>query len=170
MSKFASFGVVLLLFILLSVVVVFGFFVFAPKIKAYRALNIELQLKSAELTTAEQVFDNHYAELQSLQEREKNIDIAMQKHFDEDQFETFLKQYFTSFTLRSITSEKDEVYQTEVIAIRVNIATPLEYYSFIDALNQFEWVAEVDGTQQFKGVKNGIEAQFTLKVYTKVSK
>ena len=168
MNKFASFGMVILLFVLLSVVVVFGFFVFAPKIKAYRALNIELQQNSTELVAAEKEFDEHYAALQNLQDREKSIDIALHKHFDLDLFETYLKQHFSSYTLRSIVSEKDEFFQTELIAVRATIATPAEYYRFIDALNRFEWVVEVDGTQQFKGVKDGIDTQFTLKVYTKV--
>lgn len=168
MSKFASFGMVILLFILLSVVVVFGFFVFTPKIKAYRALSIEQQLLSDELAAAEKEFDGHYSALQNLQEREKSIDIALHKHFDLDRFERYLKQHFSSYTLRSIVSEKDEFFQTELIVVRATIATPAEYYRFIDALNQFEWVVEVDGTQQFKGVKDGIATQFTLKVYTKV--
>ena len=168
MSKFASFGSVVLLFILLSVVVVFGFFVFTPKVKAYRALNIELQQNSDDLATAEKEFDRHYADLQNLQDREKNIDIALHKHFDEERFETYLSQYFTSFTLRSIVSEKDEAFQTDILDVRAKIATPVEYYRFIDALNQFEWVVEVDGTLQFKGVKDGIDTHFILKVYTKV--
>ena len=168
MSKFASFGMVILLFILLSVVVLFGFFVFTPKIKAYRALNIELQQNSTQLAMAEKEFDGHYKVLQNLQDREKNIDIALHKHFDLDRFESYLKQHFTSFTLRSIISERDELFQTEMIVVRATIAAPAEYYRFIDTLNQFEWVVEVDGTQQFKGVKDGIATQFTLKVYTKV--
>ena len=168
MSRFASFIVLILLFILLSVVVVFGFFVFTPKIKAYRALNIELQQNSSELAVAEKEFDGHYTELQNLQDREKNIDHALHKHFDLDHFDMYLKQHFTSFTLHSIITERDEVFQTEVIAVEATIAAPVDYYRFIDALNQFEWVVEVDGTQQFKGVADGITTRFTLKVYTKV--
>ena len=44
----------------------------------------------------------------------------------------------------------------------------IESYSFIDALNQFDWVVEVDDTLQFKGVKDGINTHFTLKIHTKV--
>ena len=168
MSKFASFGFIILLFLLLSGVVFFGFFVFTPKIKAYRALNIELQKTSSELQVNEAAFDKLYLSLQSLQEKEKAIDLAQHKHFDQDLFEDYLKRYFTTFTLRSIVSEKNEVFQTDTLAIRTTIATPAEYYRFIDALNLFEWVVEVDGTLQFKGVSDGIETHFTLKVYTKL--
>ncbi len=168
MSKLASFGIVVLLFIFLSVVVVFGFFVFTPKIKAYRALNLELHKQSVEVSVAEIEYDGHYAQLQNLQEREKNIDLALQKHFDLDRFEEYLKQHFTAFTLRSIISEKGKVYQTEMISVRAKIATPAEYYRFIDALNQFVWVVEVEGTQKFVGKKDGIDTHFTLRVYTKV--
>ncbi|MEN8147304.1 MAG: hypothetical protein ABFR02_06775 [Campylobacterota bacterium] len=168
MSKFTSFGSVVLLFILLSVAVVFGFFVFTPKIKAYRALNIELQQNSIKLATAEKEFDGYYGDLQNLQGREKSIDIALHKHFDADRFENYLQQHFASCTVRTIVSEKDEVFQTEVINIRAKIASPAEYYRFIDALNLFEWVVEVNGVLQFKGEKDGINTHFALKVYTKV--
>ena len=168
MSKFASFGFIILLFLLLSGVVFFGFFIFTPKIKTYRALNIELQQNSSELVTVEKEFDKLYSTLQTLQDKEKAIDLAQHKHFDQDQFEAYLKKYFKSFTLRSIVSEKNEGFQTDTLDIRATIATPAEYYRFIDALNLFEWVVEVDGTLQFKGVSDGIETHFTLKVYTKL--
>ena len=168
MSKFASFGFIVLLFLLLSGVVFFGFFIFTPKIKAYRALNIELQQNSSELVTAEKEFDKLYATLQTLQDKENAIDLAQHKHFDEDQFEAYLQRYFKSFTLRSIVSEKNEVFQTDTLDIRTTIASPAEYYRFIDALNLFAWVVEIDGAIQFKGVTDGIETHFTLKVYTKL--
>ncbi len=166
MSKFASFGSIILLFVLSSVIVVFGFYVFTPKIKAYRALNIDLMQDSADLESAEKEFEKYYAQLQNLQEREKNIDMALHRHFDVDQFESYLKQYFASFSLRSVISEKSGPYQMEMIAVRATIATPTDYYRFIDALNLFEWVAEVDGTLLFKGVENGIDTHFKLKVRT----
>lgn len=166
MSKFTSFGSVILLFILLSVLVLFGFFVFTPKIKTYRALNIELEQRTADLETAEKTFDKQYKILQTLQEKEKNIDRALQKHFNVDQFETYLQQYFLSVTLSKIATTEDGLYQTELIDVQAKIASPVEYYRFIDALNQFEWVVAVDGSQQFKGADDGIDTHFTLNVIT----
>jgi len=166
MSKFASFGSVILLFVLSSVIVVFGFYVFTPKIKAYRTLNIDLMQNSVDLERVEKEFDRSYAQLQNLQEREKNIDIALHKHFDVDRFESYLKEHFASFSIRGITSEKSGPYLVETIAVRATIASPTEYYRFLDALNQFEWVAEVDGTLLFKGTESGIDTHFTLKVRT----
>lgn len=166
MSKFTSFGSVILLFILLSVLVVFGFFVFTPKIKTYRALNIELEQRSMDLETAEKTFDKQYKVLQSLQEKEKNIDRALQKHFNVQQFERYLQQYFLSFTLNKVATTEDTYYQTELLDVQAKIASPVDYYRFIDALNQFEWVVEVDGNQQFKGAGDGIDTHFTLNVLT----
>lgn len=168
MNKFSSLGSVVLLFVLLSVVVVFGFFVFTPKIKAYRTLNIELAQNRTDLAIAEKEFDKHYSELQNLQGKEKNIDIALHKHFDAQEFETYLGQYFKAVTFRSIVSEKDEVYRTDLIDVSAKIASPVDYYRFIDALNMFEWVVEVDGTLQFEGVEDGIDTRFILKVRTAI--
>jgi len=167
MNKLASFGFIVLLFLLLSVVVLFGFFVFTPKLKAYRALQIALDEKHQAVKSDEAEFDLTYTKLQTLQESEKNIDLALHRHFDEQQFELYLKNYFQNYSLRSITTEQTDDLQTDTLEIRANIATPAEYYAFIEALNNFVWVVEVEGTQKFKGIEQGIEAHFTLKVYTK---
>jgi len=167
MNKLASFGFIVLLFLLLSVVVVFGFFVFTPKLKEYRALKIEITQKQKELKSEEKQFDLTYTKLQSLQESEKNIDLALQRHFDEQQFELYLQQHFKRYSLRSITSEYDDNFETDLLEIQVTISTPAKYYDFVDVLNAFVWVAELEGTQKFKGVNEGIEAHFRLKVYTK---
>lgn len=166
MSKFTSFGSVILLFILLSVLVLFGFYVFTPKVKTYRALNIELEQRSIDLETAEKTFDKQYKILQNLQEKEKNIDLALQKHFNIQQFEMYLKQFFLSISLHKIASTEDAIYQTELIDVQAKIASPMDYYRFIDALNQFAWVVEIDGNQQFKGADDGIDTHFTLNVIT----
>lgn len=167
MSRFTSFGSIILLFVLLSLVVLFGFFVFTPKVKTYRALNIALEQESGDLTAAEKEFDKHYKQLQTLQDKEKNIDLALHKHFDVELFERYLKRYFKSVTVQSIVSERETGYQTELLDVRATIGSPVEYYKFVEALNIFEWVAEVDGTLQFKGVEDGIETHFYLKVITK---
>lgn len=167
MSKFASFGFVILLFLLLSVVVFFGFFVFTPKIKEYRALNMELQQNGAYLTSLEREFGKQYAALRNLQEREAAIDIALHKYFDQTQFQEFLQHYFAAFALQSISSEQESALLVNRFDVRAKIASPAEYYRFVDALNGFEWVVEVGDALQFEGEEEGIETHFTLSVYTK---
>ncbi|MDA3946582.1 MAG: hypothetical protein PF439_07890 [Helicobacteraceae bacterium] len=167
MSKLASFGSVVLLFLLLSVVVVFGFMVFTPKVKTYRALNIELQNKNLELELLEERFDKEYASLQRLQERERNIDIALQRHFNLKAFETYLNNYFTSVTLGSLKSLQLNDLMIHELDVQAQITSPDEYYRFLEALNGFAWVVEVDGTLQFKGLEDGISTRFIVKVYTK---
>ncbi len=167
MSKFSSFSSVLLLFLLLSVIVVFGFWVFTPKIKTYRALKIEIERNSVELAASEKKFDKQYADLQRLQEQEKNIDIALHRHFDEKVFAQYLDKYFSSFTLNSVKDLQENGLLVHELDVQARITSPDEYYRFINALNRFEWVVEVDGTLHFRGLKEGIATRFTLKVYTR---
>ena len=169
MSKLASFTAVIILFLLLSAVVIFGFFIFTPKVKHYRTLNIDLLQKQEYLDKLESQFNRDYITLQSLQEREHKIDIAVHQQFDEQRFERFLAKYFKQFSLRSITSEREGDYQVDLIDVTALISTPAEFYHFIEALDHFDWVVEVVLPQQFKGVRTGIEAHFKLKVYTKSS-
>ena len=166
MSKFASFVLVMLIFLFMSVVVSFGFFVFTPKIKAQRQLNIALEQQQEKLKLAEKRFDEKYKQLQHLQEQEKRVDLALEKRFDERRFERFIAKYFKRHTLRSITTEIEGDYQTDIVEITAITMSPLSFYHFVDQLNQFEWAAEVVSTQQFHSVKEGLETHFVLKVYT----
>lgn len=167
MSKFSSFISVIVLFLLLSVIVVFGFWVFTPKIKTYRALKIEIERNSAELAASEQAFDKEYAHLQRLQEQERNIDIALHRHYDEKAFLRYLETQFPSLTLNPVKELQDNDLAVHELDIQAQIASPDAYYRFIDALTAFEWVAEVDGTLHFRGVEEGIATRFILKVYTR---
>ncbi|MCJ7765859.1 MAG: hypothetical protein MUP09_07965 [Thiovulaceae bacterium] len=166
MSKFASFGFVILLFLLLSGVVFFGFFIFTPKIKAYRALNMELQQGSSDLSLLEQEFNKQYSSLRNLQGREADIDIALHRYFDQTQFQEFLQHQFASFMIHHTGREQNGDLLVNRMDVRAKIASPAEYYRFVDILNGFEWVVEVGERLQFKSVEDGIEAHFTLKVYT----
>ena len=167
MSRFTVFGFVILLFLLLSGVVFFGFFILTPKIKEYRSSNMELQGKSADAAALEQSFTKQYLTLRTLQEKEADIDIALHKHFDQMQFQAYLQHYFASMTLESIASEQNGALSVNRLDVRARITSPAEYYRFIDALNSFAWVVEVGDTLQFKGEEDEISTHFTLNVYTK---
>ncbi|WP_345975207.1 hypothetical protein [Sulfurimonas sp. HSL3-7] len=167
MSKGTSFGFTVLLFLLLSGVVLFGFFVFTPKIKAYRALSIGIEQTAEDVKSLEKEFDKEYGRLQALQEKEKKIDIALHKSFDQKGLEGYLQHYFSALTLTGISSTKSNKLQVDTLDVRAKIASPAEYYRFIDALNEFDWVGEVVGALQFKGEADGIATHFTLQVYTK---
>ena len=167
MSKFASFILVMLIFLFMSVVVSFGFFSFTPKIKAKRLLSIELEQKNMMLDAAEKKFDQNYKQLQQLQEREKYVDLALEKRFDETRFEHFIAQHFNRYALRSITTEQELAYQADIIDISAITTSPVTFYRFVDMLNRFDWVAEVVSTQQFRSVPDGVETHFVLKVYTR---
>jgi len=69
-------------------------------------------------------------------------------------------------TIERVKQQKDNGLNVEVLDIRSVIKTPVEYYRFIDALHEFEWVVEANGVLQFKGTEEGIATHFTVKVYT----
>ena len=167
MSKGTSFGFIVLLFLLLSGVVLFGFFVLTPKIKAYRALSIGIEQTAADAKSLEKEFDKEYSRLQTLQEKEKKIDIALHKPFDQKGLQGYLKHYFSALTLSGINSMRNGDLQVDTLDVRAKITSPADYYRFIDALNAFDWVGEVEGPLQFRGEADGIATHFTLKVYTK---
>lgn len=168
MNKQTSFALVILTFLFLSILVFLGFFVISPEVKAYRTQEIALEQQAKNIAQKEAIFNKDYVTLQLLQEQENSFDQAINRHFSLEDFEGYLKQYFLPFEIKSVTSEREKVLQVDVLEIRAIFDTPERYYHFIDALNTFTWIAELDGRQEFKGIATGIEADFTLKVYTNI--
>ena len=168
MNKHTSFALVILTFLFLSILVFLGFFVISPEVKAYRTQDIALEQQQKVVTQKEATYNKAYETLQSLQERESGFDQALNRHFQLEHFENYLKQYFLSYEIKSITTEHNKNLQIDTLEVRAIFDAPVRYYRFIDALNTFSWVAALDGTQEFKGVAVGIEAYFTLKVYTRI--
>jgi len=166
MSKFTTFGSILLLFLLLSGIVFFGFFVFTPKIKSYRALSIEEQRSAAGLAELECSFDKHYKVLQGFQERDKHVDIALNRHFDLERFRADYAGYFSELELRTEERERIENMQLDRLEVNAKIDSPVAFYRFIEALNRFTWVAEIEDPLTFNGKEDGIYTHFTLRVYT----
>lgn len=166
MSRLNAFVSLVLLFILLSVVVIFGFYTFTPKVKNLRALKLSLQTQERELEVLEAEFDKSYARLQELQEREKEIDKGIYKHFDLELFEHYLQRYFKDVDIVKIESTQDDKYRYDIVSVQVVMASPSRYYHFIEALNHFEWCVSLESRQQFQGTKNGLQALFHLKVMT----
>lgn len=169
MNKHTSFALVILTFLFLSILVFLGFFVISPEVKAYRSESIALEQQSKNMTQKEHLYEKAYKALQLLQERESSFDHALNRHFKLETFESYLKQYFLSFEIKSIETERDKDLQIDILEVRAILDAPTSYYRFIDALNAFEWVVEVQETQEFKGVAVGIEAHFSLKVYTRIN-
>ena len=168
MNKQTSFALVILTFIFLSILVFLGFFVIFPEVKAYRTEGIALEQQSKIIIQKEATFNRAYETLQLLQEQENSFDQAINRHFKLEDFEAYLKHYFLSYEIKSIITEREKDLQVNVLEVRATFDEPLRYYRFIDALNTFTWVAELNGTQEFQGVREEIEAHFTLKVYTHI--
>ena len=168
MNKHTSFALVILTFLFLSILVFLGFFVISPEVKAYRTQAIALEQQQEVMTQKVVTYNKAYETLQSLQERENVFDQALKRHFQLERFEAYLKQYFLSYEITSITTEQNEDLQIDTLEVRAIFDAPVRYYHFIDALNAFTWVAKLEGIQEFKGVAVGIEAHFALKVYTQL--
>ncbi len=167
MNKHTSFALVVFIFLFLSLLVFLGFFIISPEVKEYRMQSIALAQQSSRVVQKELDYNRAYQSLQSLQEQEQSFDQAINRHFKLEDFEAYLDQYFLSFEVKNITTQHKKDLKIDTLEIRAIFDAPVRYYRFIDALNTFEWVAEIEDPQKFKGVAVGIEAYFTLKVYTR---
>ena len=151
----------LLLFVLL-----FAFFVLIPKGKEYRAKRIELQRSNLKLQKYQNYHDKVYTTLKNLQSKNRHIITAFENRFDTKRFIRENKSYFFSLELAKITKagEKDgfDVYEVNTTS---SIASPKNFYDFLDALNKSDWIIGVNFPIIFKRKGDSILSSFTMKVY-----
>ncbi len=166
MSKFATLGLLIVFFILMSMVVVFGFFFFTPKLKTYRALNTEVEKTVAENVRVSQLLKQQEATFNRLKAKTEATHHALKQDFKPDAFKTFLKKYFKLVVIKSIVSEREEGYNIDTVLVELMMQSPTDYYAFLETLNGFEWVVEAGEAQEFRQTDDGLRGRFELKVYS----
>ena len=153
------------LFMLLFVLI-FAFVILIPKGKEYRQERLELKKATIKLQKYQNFHDDIYAKLKDLQSKNRHIITAFENRFDAQRFEKEHKNYFSSLKLSKIMKLNDEkgfaVYEVNTTS---NIASPKNFYDFLDALNKSDWIIGVNFPIIFKREGETILSSFTMKVY-----
>jgi len=151
----------LLLFVLL-----FAFFVLIPKGKEYRAERMELQRSNLKLQKYQNYHDKVYTTLKNLQSKNRHIISAFENKFEAKRFIQEHKNYFSSLDVAKVVrvGEKDkfDVYEVNTTS---SMASPKNFYDFLDALNKSDWIIGVNFPITFKRKGESISSSFTMKVY-----
>ena len=153
-------------FALLLFVLLFAFFVLIPKGKEYRAERMELQKSNLKLQKYQDYHDQVYTTLKNLQSKNRHIISAFENKFDAKRFIQEHKSYFSSLNVAKITrvGEQDEFDLYEVNTTS-NMASPKNFYDFLDAINKSDWIIGVNFPITFKRKGEVIASSFTMKVY-----
>ena len=147
-------------------VLLFSFLVLIPKGKQYREERMELQKSSAKLQKYQNYHDKVYDTLKNLQSKNRHIIAAFENKFDAKRFQKEHKNYFSSLHLAKISKVGQEdgfdVYEVNTTS---SIASPKNFYNFLDAINKSDWIIGVNFPITFKRKGDSIASSFTMKVY-----
>ena len=147
-------------------VLFFAFFILIPKGKEYREERMALKKSSAKLQKYQNYHDRVYSTLKNLQSKNRHIITAFENNFDAKRFKKEHKSYFSSLYLSNISKvgrESDfDVYEVNTTS---NIASPKNFYNFLDAINKSDWIIGINFPIIFKRHGDTILSSFTMKVY-----
>jgi len=147
-------------------VLLFAFLVLIPKGKKYRQERTELQETSAKLQNYQNYHDKVYDTLKNLESKNRHIITAFEYKFNEKRFLKEYKKYFSSLELSKIKKVgQEDAFDVYEVNTTSSIASPKNFYNFLDAINKSDWIIGVNFPIIFKRKGDSIASSFTMKVY-----
>ena len=158
--------ILLLSLFLFLFVLVFSFGLLIPQGQDYRVERTALKRELIEYNKYKTFHDETLEKLKSLQSENRHIITAFERPFSPDRFEKQHKANFSSLTVSKIERAKDEdgfaVYEVNTTS---HIASPTNFYDFLDAVNKGDWIIGVNFPIKFLRDGEMIKSSFTMKVY-----
>jgi len=158
--------ILLLSIFLFLFVLIFSFGLLIPEGKEYRLKRVELKKAQQEYNKYKNFYDETLDTFKNLQSKNRNIITAFQRPFSPERFEKQYKNNFSSLKISKINRVADEegfsVYEVNTTS---HIASPTNFYDFLDALNKGDWIIGVNFPIKFLRDGEMIKSSFTMKVY-----
>ena len=147
-------------------VLIFSFELLIPQGQEYRLKRTALKKELHEYNQYKNFHDETLATLKELQSKNRNIITAFGRPFSPERFEKQHKTHFSSLTISKLKRAKDEegfsVYEVNTTS---HIASPTNFYDFLDAINKGDWIIGVNFPIKFVRDGEMIKSSFTMKVY-----
>ena len=158
--------ILLLSVFLFLFVLIFSFGLLIPEGKNYRIKRVELKKAQQEYDKYKNFHDETFDTLKNLQSKNRTIITAFDRIFSPTRFEKQYKNAFSSLKLSRVSRVADEdgfsVYEVNTTS---HIASPTNFYDFLDALNKSDWIIGVNFPIKFIRDGEMIKSSFTMKVY-----
>jgi cell division protein FtsB len=158
-------------FVLLSIVLLFAFFVLTPKLKSYRNLLVQQEKQSAELSKVQLRYDRLYEHLRSLQSGQKELLRAYEKPFDAKRFIAENRKHFSSLEAKRVSPAMGggAFVHYEISALS-RMGSPKDFYDFLEGLKSSGWIAGVYEPIVFEREGEQIRSTFRMRVFSREGK
>jgi hypothetical protein len=155
-------------FVLLSLVLLFAFFVLTPKLKSYRNLAAQQAQQSTELSKVQLRYDRLYERLRSIQSGNKELLHAYEKPFDVGRFIAENRKHFSLLEAKQVSPAVSEgAFVHYEISALSRMGSPKDFYAFLENLKNSGWIAGVYEPIVFEREGEQIRAAFRMKVFSR---
>ena len=158
----------LLLFLMAFIVIIFSivFLMIIPNIKEHRVLQTEHKRVLVHKTRVENLYLEKEAELSRLKIENDAVIKAFKHAFTQEEFIAYAGTFFTDVRLTQVAKSD---YKKEFVEYELNVTstlkTPTNFYSFLEGLNRYSSIVQVDFPIHLESGKDAITSTFKLKVY-----
>lgn len=169
MSRQTLYIVILSLILTISVVI-FSVFFLIPKGKEYRSLRLENKKEIARLELIERSHDQTRERLETLKKQNTKMLKAFSTPFNPETFSRKYSKEFTDLYLSEVTTfDKNGSFTVYEVNATSKITSPQSFYTFLDGINQSEWIIGVNFPIHFVRDGDKIRSSFRMKVYNNES-
>lgn len=166
MSRQNLYLLIITLFLLIFVLI-FAFMVLIPAGKDYRQIRTITNKHSIELGQYQQLSDETFQSLKSLQEKHRSVITAFDNSFDKERFIAQNRRFFQNLQISKM-SKLDEKLPFDLYEVNATskIDSPVVFYNFLDSLNKGNWIIGVNFPIHFQRDGELINSSFTMRVYS----
>ncbi len=166
MNNRQTLTLVLFSMVLMVSVVAFSFLLLIPKGKEYRVLRLESKKEHQQLEAAQRTYDESRIRLEELEAQHAPMIKAFATPFNPDRFTRLYKKEFQNLYLTEITTfESNGTFKTYEVNATSKITSPQSFYTFLENINQSEWIIGVNFPIHFERDGDKIRSSFTMRVY-----
>lgn len=152
--------------LLLVGVVTFSFVALIPKGKEYRSLRLENKKEIQKIDLAQVRHDEVFEKLKELRAQNRRTIEAFGNRFDPDRFTKRYRNRFEDLLVSEATpDDTNGTFRTYEVNATSKITSPESFYTFLEQVNQSDWIIAVNFPVRFERDGDRIRSSFTMRVY-----
>lgn len=140
-------------------------FLIVPFLKDYKLTHSKLARQEIQNTKASNELESLEKIITSFQNTNQTRLAQINSEFSTKDFLKFMQNYFEEVQFKSVPISKPKDYLKYKFSIEAKIKNPQAFYSFLNDLQKYKNLVEIDSPVEFKSKEKYIELKFNANVF-----
>ncbi|MCR6594007.1 hypothetical protein [Campylobacter insulaenigrae] len=150
-------------FVVICVVLIL--FLIVPFLKDYKINYSRLAKQEIQNTKAINELKNLEETIENFKKTNKIRLMQINSDFSQDDFVKFMQNYFDDIKIKSIPIKQDKIYLKYQFNVQVKIKSPQAFYSFLNDLQKYQNLVEINTPVSFSANQKYINLNFKVNVF-----